>query len=418
MREVIGLMRDNGISQMPVLEARRLAAGRASSPRSICSNYLVQGEGGLDTPIDALVESRLRDGHAGDPDPPAAQHLQRRARWWSSRSATRSSASSRKIDLIEYLAERRDERREAPADARRAARVRDPRDPRRPAARPGDRRRDDAGVLDLDLRAEGAGRAHRASSTRAPRTRPASRSRPTWRRSRGATGGWLRAGVAASTAVLPLLDAGDHVVAGRRPLRRHVPAVRQGVPPAGHDVHATSTRATPARSSAAIEPSTQLCWVETPTNPMLKLADIAPSPQVCAAPRRPALRRQHVHDAVLPAAARARRRPGRALDDEVPQRPLRRGRRRGRSATDPSCATRLAFLQNAIGGSQPPMDSFLVLRGTKTLPVRMERHEENARADRALAGGAPRGRAGHLSRACARTRSTRWRAGRCPASAA
>ena len=57
MRDVIALMRDNGISQMPVLDGGRRAAGRASSPRSICSNYLVKGEGGLDTPIDDLVEA-------------------------------------------------------------------------------------------------------------------------------------------------------------------------------------------------------------------------------------------------------------------------------------------------------------------------------------------------------------------------
>jgi cystathionine gamma-lyase len=48
--------------------------------------------------------------------------------------------------------------------------------------------------------------------------------------------------------------------------------------------------------------------------------------------------------------------------------------------TDPALRARLAFLQNAMGGSQPAFDSFLVLRGTKTLPVRMERHAKNALA--------------------------------------
>ena len=85
---------------------------------------------------------------------------------------------------------------------------------------------------------------------------------------------------------------------------------------------------------------------------------------------------------------------------------------------DPELRDRLAFLQNAMGGSQPAFDSFLVLRGTKTLAVRMERHEENALRVAALARGTPRGRAGASTPACARTRSTRSRAARCPASAA
>jgi cystathionine gamma-lyase len=47
---------------------------------------------------------------------------------------------------------------------------------------------------------------------------------------------------------------------------------------------------------------------------------------------------------------------------------------------DPELRSRLAFLQNSIGGSQSAFDSFLVLRGTKTLAVRMRRHQENALA--------------------------------------
>src|SRR5262249_36724754 len=47
---------------------------------------------------------------------------------------------------------------------------------------------------------------------------------------------------------------------------------------------------------------------------------------------------------------------------------------------DPELRARLAFVQNSMGGSQPAFDSFLVLRGTKTLAVRMQRHEANALA--------------------------------------
>ena len=59
---------------------------------------------------------------------------------------------------------------------------------------------------------------------------------------------------------------------------------------------------------------------------------------------------------------------------------------------DPELTARLGFVQNAMGGSQPAFDSFLVLRGTKTLAVRMERHQAQRAAGRRLAGSAPRGR--------------------------
>ena len=63
---------------------------------------------------------------------------------------------------------------------------------------------------------------------------------------------------------------------------------------------------------------------------------------------------------------------------------------------DAALRERVAFLQNAVGAVPSPMDCFLVLRGTKTLHVRMERHEENARALAAWLDGAPAGREGQL----------------------
>jgi cystathionine gamma-lyase len=129
--------------------------------------------------------------------------------------------------------------------------------------------------------------------------------------------------------------------------------------------------------AAAIQPSTQLCWLETPTNPLLRLADIRAIAGVCAA-----------------------RRVRLAVDNTFMtpyfQRPLDLGADlvvhsttkylNGHSdvvggaviGRDPDLRARLAFLQNSIGGSQPAFDSFLVLRGTKTLAVRMQRHQENA----------------------------------------
>ena len=116
--------------------------------------------------------------------------------------------------------------------------------------------------------------------------------------------------------------------------------------------------------------------------------------------------------------ARARRRHRRALGHEVPRRPLRRGRRvRGRWTTT-SSPSRLRFTQNAAGAVPAPFDCYLVLRGVKTLAVRMERHCANAARRRRPAARPSRGRAGALP-AAARPSGPRRRApSRCATSAA
>ena len=76
--------------------------------------------------------------------------------------------------------------------------------------------------------------------------------------------------------------------------------------------------------------------------------------------------------------------------------------------SDDGLAEQLRFLQNASGAVPGPMDCFLALRGTKTLAVRMERHEENARALAAFLAPPSRRRAGVLPRASRATRSTSW----------
>ena len=84
------------------------------------------------------------------------------------------------------------------------------------------------------------------------------------------------------------------------------------------------------RSGTAIRPTTKLVWVETPSNPMLKIVDLAAVAADRARSRRARRRRQHVRDAGAPATARAGRRRRRAQRDEVPRRPLRPDRRRDR----------------------------------------------------------------------------------------
>jgi cystathionine gamma-lyase len=187
-------------------------------------------------------------------------------------------------------------------------------------------------------------------------------------------------GIAASSTILDLLDAGAHVVAtddiygGTRRLFTRVRARSAGLSISYVDFR------DPARLEAAIRPETRMIWVETPTNPLLRLVDL---------------------DAV---ATIARRRGLIAVADNTfaspwIQRPLEHGfdivmhsatkYLNGHSdmvggiavvGDNKDLADRLAFLQNAVGAVAGPFDSFLALRGLKTLALRMERHCSNAQA--------------------------------------
>ena len=81
---------------------------------------------------------------------------------------------------------------------------------------------------------------------------------------------------------------------------------------------------------AAVRPTTRVVWCETPTNPLLGIADIAAVADVTPGGGRPARRRQHLRLALPAAAARARRGRRAALHHQVPRRALRRRRRRAR----------------------------------------------------------------------------------------
>ena len=203
--------------------------------------------------------------------------------------------------------------------------LRDAGRPRRPDPRAGHRRGDDAGLPDVDLRAEGPGRAQRL--------RVLAHAEPDALRAGGEPG---RARGRRVGPVLQLgpgrLDGGAVAAVGgrrgrgrRRPLRRHLPALRQGLPAAGPDLR-LRRRARPGRRrggdharapscAGSRRPRTRCCiWPTSARRARLPRA------------RRPAGRRQHLHEPVLPAPARAGRRPGGALDDQVPERPLRRRR--------------------------------------------------------------------------------------------
>ena len=190
-------------------------------------------------------------------------------------------------------------------------------------------------------------------------------------------------GMSAIATVLELLDAGAHVVAGDDlygGTYRLFERVRRRS--AGQRFAFADLRE-PEALVAALRPETAMVWVETPSNPMLKLADLAAIAQVCRA------------RGILCVADNTFASPW-------VQRPLELGfdivvhsttkYLNGHSdviggvaivGDEPRLAPiveRLGFLQNAVGGIAGPFDSFLALRGVKTLALRMERHCANALA--------------------------------------
>ena len=187
-------------------------------------------------------------------------------------------------------------------------------------------------------------------------------------------------GMAASSTVLELLDAGSHIVAMHDlygGTYRLFENVRKRS--AGHEVSFVDlTR--PEALAAAIRPNTRLVWVETPSNPLLQLVDL---PAVAAIARSKGLISvcdntfatpfvqqplEHGFDIVVHSTTKYLN----GHSDCVGGAAIVRA--------DSPLAERLGYLQNAVGGVPGPFDSFLTLRGIKTLALRMERHCDNALA--------------------------------------
>ena len=194
----------------------------------------------------------------------------------------------------------------------------------------------------------------------------------------GAFGLAFASGCAAAATVLHLLQQGDHVVAGDD-LYGGTHRLFERVFRAGGLEFSYVDPRTPDAVAAALRPTTRLCWLETPSNPLLRLADIAAIAAACRG------------RGVLLAVDNTFMTP-------FFQRPLDLGADlvvhsttkylNGHSdviggaivGRDAALGERLRFLQNAIGAVPSPLDAFLVLRGIKTLPLRMERHQANALA--------------------------------------
>ena len=183
---------------------------------------------------------------------------------------------------------------------------------------------------------------------------------------------------AASTVIISLLKAGDNVIGfddlygGTRRLLSNVFV--------NFDISATYVDATkPENIENAITPKSKLIWIESPTNPLMKLADIKAIAQIA-----------HKHELIL------------VVDNTFLspyfQRPLDLGADivvysttkyiGGHSdvlggsvvLNNDDYYKKLAYNQNAVGAVLSPFDSYLTLRGAKTLAVRMQQHQKNALA--------------------------------------
>src|SRR4029077_15769541 len=184
-------------------------------------------------------------------------------------------------------------------------------------------------------------------------------------------------GCSATTAVLLTLKHGDHVLVGDDVYGGTFRIFDKVLAPFGLEASFIDMR-DPRRIEAAMRPNTRLVWMETPSNPLLKILDIAAIAEVA--------RTRNVPLAV-----------DNTFATPVLQRPLDLGATlvvhsttkylNGHSdvvggavmTSDVELAHKLYFLQKAVGAVPSPFDCYLVLRGLKTLVVRMNRHVENAR---------------------------------------
>jgi cystathionine gamma-lyase len=186
-------------------------------------------------------------------------------------------------------------------------------------------------------------------------------------------------GLAATVATMSLLSSGDHVVAGDDLYGGTYRLFDKVLPRTGGLEFTYADTSDPASVEKALRPETKLLWIETPTNPLLTLSDIQGLSEMA-----------HGRGVVV------------AVDNTFAspyfQNPLALGAdivvhsttkyMGGHSdviggavvTSDPDFYEAMKFYQNAAGGVPGPFDSWIVLRGLKTLAVRMRQHEENALA--------------------------------------
>ena len=134
-------------------------------------------------------------------------------------------------------------------------------------------------------------------------------------------------GLGAATTIMHLVDPGQRLVCVNDVYGGMYRMFSQVYEPKGYDFDYVTPDEVSTNLAAHLDERTRIVWVESPTNPAAEHRRHPRRSRRGARRRRAPRGRQHVRDAVPPAAARARRRHRRSLDDEVPRRPLGRGRR-------------------------------------------------------------------------------------------
>lgn len=193
----------------------------------------------------------------------------------------------------------------------------------------------------------------------------------------GNAGFAFASGMAAIGTVLELLDSGDHVIS-MDDLYGGTFRIFENVRRRTSNLDFSFIDMTkPERIAAAIKPNTKMIWVETPTNPMLRIVDLSAVAAVAkehglisvcdntfASPyiQRPL---DHGIDVVVHSATKYLNGHSDVVGGVV-------------AVERDDLAERLGYLQNAIGAIAGPFDSFLALRALKTLPLRMAQHSKNA----------------------------------------
>lgn len=193
----------------------------------------------------------------------------------------------------------------------------------------------------------------------------------------GVRGFAFASGLAAISTVMELLEPGDHIIAsddlygGTYRLFENVRKRSAGLTFSFVDcTH-------PENITNAIQKNTKMLWIETPSNPMLKLIDLAKMADIAKKNKlisvcdntfaTPIL--QKPIDVGFDIVVHSLTKYLNGHSDMVGGAVI---------ANEKSLAEKIAYLQNAVGGILGPFDSFLVLRGLKTLSVRMERHCKSA----------------------------------------
>ena len=196
----------------------------------------------------------------------------------------------------------------------------------------------------------------------------------------GVQGFAFASGLAASATILDTLDSGSHVIAlddlygGSYRLFENVRKRSAGLEFTFMDM------ADPSKIEAAIKPNTKMIWVESPSNPLLKLVDLSAVAAIAKKHKlvsvadntfaTPYVQRplDHGFDLVVHSVTKYLN----GHSDMVGGMAIVR--------ESGELAERLTYLHNAVGSILGPFDSFLAMRGLKTLHLRMERHCESALA--------------------------------------